>query len=102
MVLAGHRDAARCRSGIGVGTPSEYFSFSPDLSHGLVIPFGSTPLPPLEEGAEQTIYVRDNEDGVYLPLVTAGNVPAGTKFGNFRDHEFFAATPDLSHVVIAL
>jgi hypothetical protein len=98
----------------------EYRLFSPDLSHGLVAPFGDTPLPPLEEGAEPTVYLRNNAECAptpseaipatcYLPLVTAANVPPGTKFSSHGEGEelgfeqevnFVTATPDLSHVVL--
>jgi hypothetical protein len=36
----------------------------------------------------------------YLPLVTAANVPLGTKFGPSLRLAFLNATPDLSHVVL--
>ena len=45
------------------------------------------------------MYLRDDATGSYLPLVTEANVPAGTEFGG-KLH-FHAATPDLSHVVLA-
>jgi hypothetical protein len=95
----------------------EYRFFSPDLSHGLVQPFGNTPLPPLQEGAEKTVYLRNNAGCAptpseaipatcYLPLVTAANVPLGTKFGGPEEAaeqrvSFVTATPDLSHVVLS-
>jgi hypothetical protein len=79
------------------GARGEYDLFSPDLSVGLVYPKGETPVPPLEKGAEQTLYLRDDESGSYLPLVTAANVRPGSKIDNGL--EFEGASSDLSHVV---
>ena len=59
----------------------EYKLFSTDLSLGLVEPAGDTPLPPLPASAEKTVYLRKRE-GAYKALVTAANVPPGTKFGD--------------------
>jgi hypothetical protein len=77
---------------------SEYRLFSGDLSVGLVEPMGETPLSPA--ASERTIYRRE-PSGEYTPLVTAANVPSGTKFGE-EGHEVTVAgaTPDLSHVVL--
>jgi Tol biopolymer transport system component len=93
-------------AGFLLGHPAEYEFFSPDLTAGLVQPLGETPLPPLPAGSEKTIYLRDNPAGSYLPLVTAANVPPGTKFGlnpqtGAGEMEFVSATPDLTHVVIS-
>lgn len=106
----------------------EYKWFSPDLSVGLVQPFGSGPYGeraegavPLSEGAsEKTSYVRANVpllpgpaeqvsyheavvEGVYKPLVTSkpgyADVPEGTIFGGAI--EFLGASSDLSHAIIA-
>lgn len=94
---------------------AEYRLFSSDLSRGLVDPFGNTPLPPLAQKAEKTVYLRNNAQCTptpsepipatcYLPLVTAANVPPGTEFGEveFRSQgvHIVTATPDLSHVVL--
>jgi DNA-binding beta-propeller fold protein YncE len=88
---------------LAVGHSAEYKLFSTDLSAGLIEPEGHTPLPPLPAGAEKTLYLR-LVSGEYEALVTAANVPAGTKFGGNGQGagalEFLAATPDLSHVVI--
>jgi hypothetical protein len=90
--------------GQGVGQGQEYRLFSPDLGQALVQPFGSfTPLSP--EATERTPYLRDDTTGGYLPLVTSGNVPPGTKFGGSPERTFGAvgvagASPDLSHVVL--
>jgi sugar lactone lactonase YvrE len=84
---------------------SEYRVFSPDLSVGLVEPEGDTPLSP--QATERTPYRRE-ASGEYTPLVTAANVPPGTRFGQVPDKgtrsvgdvEFSGASSDLSHVVV--
>ncbi len=53
---------------------------------------GETPLPPLAEGAEKTIYVRSNstcgEPGrCFVPLVTASNVQPGAIIGRAPESE---------------
>jgi hypothetical protein len=90
---------------LAIGALTEYKLFSNDLSLGLVLPQGHTPLPPLPPGSEKTMYLR-NESGGYEALVTAANVPAGTKFGGDGEGVespmgFAGATPDLSHVVVS-
>jgi hypothetical protein len=91
-------------SSLAVGHSSEYKLFSADLSSALVEPAGHTPLAPLPEGSEKTIYIRDDADGGYEALVSAANVPPGTQFGGTEEivggAQLVAATPDLSHVVI--
>ena len=88
-------------TGVVTGHPTEYPFFSSDLSRGLVAPGlgqeGTTPLPPLSEGAEKTIYIRETE-GSYVPLVTSANATSGEKFGG--QLAFAGATPDMSHVVL--
>jgi NHL repeat len=89
------------------GTPSEYKQFSADLSSSVVEPEGVTPLSP--QTTERTPYRRE-ADGEFTPLVTAANVPAGTKFGGNELEpgsgqwgngvEFRTATPDLAHEVL--
>ena len=87
------------------GEAPEYRFFSLDLSLGLVQPDNQAEVepfeqPPLAPGAtEKTMYVRNSATGAYLPLVTAGNDTAGTKFG--QKLEFAGATPDLSDVVFS-
>ena len=83
---------------------TEYDFFSSDLSLGLVEPKGEAPLSP--ETTEKTIYLRNDAGDSYLPLVTAANVPEGTKFGGHLEGQVLAgaptfegASPDLSHVV---
>jgi DNA-binding beta-propeller fold protein YncE len=87
--------------GVAAGVSPEYRFFSSDLSLALVEPWATSvqsepPLAP--EAKQQTIYLRDNADGTYLPLVTEANVPPGTAFGHAV--RFLGATPDLSHVVV--
>jgi hypothetical protein len=89
---------------IQAGHESEYKLFSPDLSLGIVEAPGETLLSP--EASERTPYLRENAADSYRPLVTAANVPPGTKFGG--DHEaavnevlnFVSAAPDLGHAVL--
>jgi hypothetical protein len=76
----------------------EYRLFSEDDGFGVVEPKSETPLPPLGQGAEQTIYLRNSTNGEYTPLVTKGNVVAGTSFGG--SIHFLGGTPDLSHVIV--
>ena len=86
----------------------EYHLFSPDLSSAVVEPqaFG-TPLLS-SEATERTLYLRDNANGAFSPLVSPADVPAGTRIEepNFDgtspfdwEMHFLAATPDLQHVV---
>ena len=47
-------------------------------------------------------YVRDDENGSYVPLLTAGDVsPPGAKFGVGEGAVALAGTPDLSHVILS-
>jgi hypothetical protein len=113
-------------TGVHVGNLSTYELFSSDLSLALVEPHPAEPgdealLSP--KASEYTIYLRADpgvepeaslssvydeaqEGGGYLPLVTAANVPPGTKFGQGTigerlKIEFVSATPDLSHVLFS-
>lgn len=76
-----------------------YELFSPDLSVALLHPPASTPLPPLEAGAEGTLYLRNSETGSNLPLVTTANVSQGKKVAGEEGLFFSGATPDLSHIL---
>ncbi len=86
--------------GIAAGAAPEYQYFTPDLSAALVEPTGQAiPEPPLAPGVTQsTMYLRDNSNGSFLPLVTDANTATGTQFG--AQVHFVSATADLSHVVI--
>jgi hypothetical protein len=109
-------------SGVGpspVGNGQEYRMFSEDLSKAILQPFG--PVTPLAPGvSESTPYLRTNYlsanpdelcgSGCFQPLVSAANVPAGTKYGGepngkceatYCGPEVLAGTPDLSHVVLS-
>jgi len=91
-------------TGLNVGENSEYKMFSPDLSSGLVVPVGATPLPPLPPDAEKTIYLRDSDSGSYQALVTASNAPSGAKFGESGTTNvlhFSGASGNLQHVAIS-
>ncbi len=87
----------------------EYRVFSPDLSLAAVRQEGTARTPLSPEATEGKLYLRNDTDGSYRPLLTAANVPAGTKLeGEVGESlknresavEFVAATPDLSHVII--
>jgi hypothetical protein len=65
-------------AGFDPGERAEYLFFSNDLSTGLIEPAGATPLSPA--ATERTPYLREST-GQFIPLVTASNVPSGTKFG---------------------
>ncbi len=90
----------------------EYRAFSADLGLSIVEPLGLSRQaePRLSpEDTERTIYTRKTDDcgsppsACYTPIVNAGNVAPGTKFGGNegtkKGVEFLNATPDLSHVV---
>ena len=89
--------------GVLLPSPSEYRSFSPDLSQGLLQPtepFGSEESPPLAPGAtEKTMYLHDTATpgAGYTPLMTPEADTAGTQFGGHL--EYLAATPDLKHAI---
>jgi hypothetical protein len=84
--------------GVTGGEVPEYQFFSADLFSALVEPVGQGAEPPLVEGVTQaTIYLRDNQTGAYLPLVTEANVALGVNF-SAKVH-VISASPDLSHVV---
>jgi hypothetical protein len=96
---------------LALGNPDEYPLFSSDLSLSLAepTPFGTPLLSP--EASERTLYLRENASGAFSPLVSAENVPPGTKIeeptflasaglaDDFQMH-FLAGTPDLRHVVL--
>ena len=108
--------------GVGGGQPPEYQFFSPDLSLALMEPPGVGAEPPLAPGVSQkTMYLRPDEPVSpaageeldykaaqanggffapgYLPLVTEGDVAAGTVFQD--QVRFVDASPDLAHVLLA-
>jgi hypothetical protein len=112
-------------TGLGIGNGDEYRFFSEDLLLGVVQPFGGFfALSP--EASESTAYLHtDYVDGdvsdhcensyrsassCFKPLVDAGNVPAGTHFGETVEGEcdhircgpqFVGASPDAKHVVLS-
>jgi hypothetical protein len=87
----------------------EYLLFSPDLSLAAVQPQGHGTPPLSPEATERTLYLRDDLNGSFSPLVTPANVPPGTTFGGEglgrsadEEMQFLAATPDLrSHDFIS-
>ncbi len=89
------------------GAAEAFMTFSQDLSLGVLEPrFGLGHTAQSPEAGEPSLYVRDNIDETYEPLVTAANVPPGTKWAperyrqNWEEMSFEAATPDLSHILI--
>jgi hypothetical protein len=107
-VIATPHDATH--EGDAAGHASEYRFFSSDLSLGLVEPIGATHLS--EEASERTPYLRHDTTCeakpavCYQPLVTAGNVLTGTKFGGevkdtFGEVNVAGGTPDLNRVVLS-
>jgi hypothetical protein len=93
--------------GFSPGKRAEYLLFTGDLSKAVLEPFGATPLS--SEATERTPYARE-PSGNYTPLVTASNVPPGTKFGGQEQGggEHFVgsvkvagASQDLSSVILA-
>jgi hypothetical protein len=97
-------------SSIRPNDPSEYKFFAEDLSSSLVEPAGATRLEPENPANTERTPYRRKDTGAFVALVTAANVPPGTKFGGeetepgsslwFRGVEFVTATPDLSHAVL--
>jgi hypothetical protein len=86
----------------------EYRMFSPDLSFASIQQGG--PLVGLSSVAtEGRLYVRNNIDESFSALLTAANVPSGTKLdGEAGENilareskvEYLAATPDISHIIL--
>jgi hypothetical protein len=110
-------------AGLGTTGLSEYKFFSSDLSGAVVEPQSGTLLSP--QASERTPYVREDGDGLYVPLVSGcpplgqfcppavaerANVPPGTSFALKEEPsgeplsgtgvQFVAASPDLQHVVV--
>jgi DNA-binding beta-propeller fold protein YncE len=110
-----------------VGIGEEFRFFKPDLSQGILEPFGDFEPALSPAASERTPYVRTDfpasepsafcTTDCYRPLVTgcpaigscppaiaaAADVPPGTVFGFGRQLgavEFLSATPDLAHVVL--
>ncbi len=82
----------------------QYQLFSPDLSLAALQPDGAQA--PLSSGVtERTLYLRNNRNETFTPLVSAANVPTGTKYGpktnTNANMELVAATPDLGHVLFS-
>jgi hypothetical protein len=85
--------------GVSVASAPEYQYFTPDLSHAIVEPWGQGAEPPLAEGvSKKTGYIRDNETGAYLPLLTEADVAPKAEFAGHV--HFVSATPGLTHVIL--
>jgi sugar lactone lactonase YvrE len=91
------KDLATPNEGVvGVSrSPSEYKQFSSDFARSAVEPEGATPLS--AQTTERTPYRRE-ADGTFTPLVSASNVPAGTKFGDTLS--FITGSPDMAHILL--
>jgi DNA-binding beta-propeller fold protein YncE len=98
--------------GLTPGGAGEYREFSEDLSLALVEPYGKSLIenPPLSsEATERTPYLRHNltcaaaPGSCFEPLATSkppnNSVTTGAPFGT--KVTYVAATPDMSHVVLA-
>jgi hypothetical protein len=87
-----------------IGRGQDYRMFGPDLSLGLVEQLGEDASLLSPEATERTGYLRDDATRVYRPLLTAGNVPPGTHFGNqrnfFNEVEILGANESLSRIVM--
>jgi sugar lactone lactonase YvrE len=100
----------RAVNGVVAGNPSEYRQFSADLSRGAVEPEGATPLAPEDPANTEKTPYRREANGAYTPLVSAANVPAGTKFGGTENPEipeafnggvtFITGSEDMRHVLL--
>jgi hypothetical protein len=86
-------------TGFGVGHGQEYRLFSPDLSVGLVEPYGKTTLSPEAPSNEFNLYLWDGSNTSYEPLVTTRPAKEFTK--NERELRVAGASKDLSHVVFS-
>ncbi len=82
-----------------VSSTENYWSFSSDLSFGLLEP-GEVAPSQAPEATEQTLYLRNNASEGFLPIETPADVTSGVKFAD-QAMEFRAATPNLSHVIFA-
>jgi hypothetical protein len=82
---------------IGPGHGQEYRLFSPDLSVGLVEPKGTTTLSPEAPSNERNLYLRNESDGGYEPLVTTRPPEKFTTDG--EELRIAGASKDLSRVV---
>ncbi len=87
------------------GAAEAFMTFTPDLSLGVFEPRGPLGYTLLsKEATEASLYLRNNNSEMYEPLVTAANVPPGTKWypgygAGWEQMSFLAATPDLTHIL---
>jgi hypothetical protein len=82
---------------LGPGHGQEYLLFSPDLSVGLVEPFGKTTLSPEAPSNERNLYLWSESNDTYEPLVTTR--PAKEFNASGLELRVAGASKDLSHVV---
>jgi hypothetical protein len=84
-------------SSVGVGHGQEYRLFSPDLAVALIEPYGTTTLSPKAPADERNLYLRNQGDGSYEPLVTTQPPEAFSASGD--ELRVAGSSKDLSHVV---
>ena len=63
----------------GTKARPEYLFLSSDLSLGVVEPFAKVSLLPSEPMVYSTVYIHDNVEGGYTPVITAADVLPGTE-----------------------
>jgi DNA-binding beta-propeller fold protein YncE len=82
------------------GEGFEYRSFSPNLALAVIEQRANVKVVLSPQAAAQgnPLYLRDNNQGTYQPLLTAGDVQPES--GRESQVEFDAATPDLAHVIL--
>jgi DNA-binding beta-propeller fold protein YncE len=82
------------------GEGFEYRLFSPNLSFAVIEQRANVKVVLSPQAAAQgnPLYSRDNNQGTYQPLLTAGDVQPES--GRESQVEFDAATPDLAHVIL--
>ncbi len=90
------------------GSQEAFKSFTPDLSLGILEPRGGLGhTPQSQEVGEPSLYLRNDTSEAYEPLVTAANVPPGTKWAPasyanvWEEMVFLTATPDLTHILFS-
>ncbi len=90
------------------GAAEAFMTFTPNLSLGVLEPrFGLGHTQQSPEATEPTLYLRNDIDETYAPLVSAADVPPGTKWdpggyaSTWENMSFQASTPDLSHILFS-
>jgi DNA-binding beta-propeller fold protein YncE len=82
------------------GEGFEYRLFSPNLALAVIEQRANVKVVLSPQAAAQgnPLYLRDNNQGTYQPLLTGGDVQPES--GQPSQVEFYAATPDLAHVIL--